>query len=47
MRKSLECIEMGISKVALKVTKTNVNSACVWCIYQPKLPKSAKKLQKV
>lgn len=46
MRK-LECIEMGITKVALKVTKANVNSACVWVMHQSKLPKSAKKLQKV
>ncbi|MBR3770748.1 MAG: cyclic lactone autoinducer peptide [Clostridium sp.] len=47
MRKSIECIETGISKMALQVTKSNVNSACVFFIYQPKLPKAAKKLQKL
>ena len=47
MRKSIECTETGISKMALQVTKSNVNSACVFFIYQPKLPKAAKKLQKL
>lgn len=35
-----------VAKCAFKVTKMNVNSACCFFTYQPKLPQSAKKLRK-
>jgi cyclic lactone autoinducer peptide len=35
-----------IAKIALVVTKANINSTCPYTLYQPKLPKSAKKLRK-
>ena len=35
-----------IAALALRVTKMNVNSACICLIHQPKLPDGAKKLRK-
>lgn len=46
MKNTLKKIEAGFGKAAYEVTKSNVNSACWWCIYQPELPKAAKKLRK-
>ena len=46
MKNSLKRLEAGISKLAYKVTESNVNSACFYIVYQPKLPEMAKKLKK-
>jgi cyclic lactone autoinducer peptide len=35
-----------IAKIALVVTKANINSTCPYTLYQPKLPESAKQLRK-
>lgn len=39
-------ISKTLAEVALHVTKTNVNSACLFWTYQPEIPKMAKKLKK-
>jgi cyclic lactone autoinducer peptide len=39
-------LKKAIAKIALTVTKANVNSTCPYHIYQPKIPESAKKLRK-
>lgn len=36
----------GVAAVAKEVTRSNVNTACSFIIYQPKLPKAAEKLKK-
>lgn len=36
----------AIAAAAKMATTSNVNSACFFVIYQPKLPKDAKKLRK-
>ena len=38
--------EKAVAEFAYKLVKQNVNSACFWCVYQPKLPKAAEKLKK-
>jgi cyclic lactone autoinducer peptide len=38
-------ISKVVAKVAIGLTKTNVNSICIANIYQPKLPKSSDKLR--
>lgn len=35
-----------VAEAAKKVTTANVNSACIYLLHQPKLPKEAKKLRK-
>lgn len=35
-----------LANVARKITESNVNTACPFLTYQPKLPESAKKLRK-
>ncbi len=35
-----------LAKIALTVTKIQVNSACGFVMHQPKLPENAKKLRK-
>jgi cyclic lactone autoinducer peptide len=35
-----------IAKIALTITKANVNSTCPYHVYQPKIPEAAKKLRK-
>jgi cyclic lactone autoinducer peptide len=39
-------INSVIAKIALAVTKANVNTTCPYSLYQPKLPETAKKLRK-
>ena len=39
-------LEKKAAKLALAVTKFNVNSCCAIYMYQPELPASAKKLKK-
>ena len=39
-------IKKAIAAVAKMATAANVNSACMFVAYQPKLPKDAKKLRK-
>lgn len=46
MKNSLKKLEAGIGRAAYKLTESNVNSACYFFIYQPKLPDVAKKLKK-
>lgn len=46
MKKTIENLEVNLSKVAYQITKSNVNSACAWFAYQPKLPKGNEKLRK-
>ena len=46
MKNVLKNLEVCMGKTAYQVTKKNVNSACMWTIYQPKLPETAKKLHK-
>ncbi len=36
----------AIALVSWQVAKRNVNSACMWVLYQGKLPDGAKKLKK-
>lgn len=36
----------ALARTAMFVTKTNVNSACMFISHQPKLPENAKKLRK-
>lgn len=36
----------GVSNLAMKVASENVNTACVWWLYQPEVPEAAKKLRK-
>lgn len=38
-------IKKAIAAVAKMATAANVNSACMFVAYQPKLPKDAKKLR--
>ena len=35
-----------VASTALAITAMNVNSACIFVIHQPKLPKDASKLRK-
>lgn len=35
-----------INTLALMMVMSNINAACNWLIYQPKLPDSAKKFMK-
>jgi cyclic lactone autoinducer peptide len=44
--KKTKLINTLIAKIALVVTKANVNSTCPYNLYQPKLPETAKKLRK-
>jgi cyclic lactone autoinducer peptide len=37
----------ALSTLALLVTTTNVNAACVFNMHQPKLPAGAEKLSKI
>jgi len=46
MKRILSKLEVGIGKTAYQVVKKNVNSTCIYSIYQPKLPKGAEKLRK-
>lgn len=39
-------IEKKVAHLAIRVTKTDVNSTCPMIAYQPKLPESARKLKK-
>lgn len=43
MKKSVNKI---IAKAALAVAKVNANSTCPYTFYQPKIPKTVKKLRK-
>ena len=36
----------SVSNLAVKAASQNVNAACVWWLYQPEVPKTAKKLRK-
>ena len=36
----------NIARMAIKITRTEINSTCVLLAYQPKLPESASKLKK-
>ncbi|MPW26372.1 cyclic lactone autoinducer peptide [Alkalibaculum sp. M08DMB] len=44
-KNSLKCCKV-VADLALKVTTFNVNSACIFIVHQPKLPKGAEKLRK-
>lgn len=46
MKNSIKKMEAYIGKAAYQMTKSNVNSACLMYMYQPKLPEVAKKLKK-
>lgn len=35
-----------VTSMALFVTMTNVNAACMWIVNQPELPETSKKLRK-
>lgn len=39
-------IAVVIAKCAKKVAEANVNSCCMYVMYQPELPKSVKRLKK-
>ena len=39
-------VKRAIAAVAKMATSANVNSACNFVVYQPKLPKGAEKLRK-
>lgn len=38
--------EQAIVSVTEKLVSKNVNSACIWCFYQDKLPEKCKRLKK-
>ncbi|MEL7662264.1 cyclic lactone autoinducer peptide [Acetobacterium wieringae] len=42
---SLRCYRV-IAAMAIMVTTININTACVFFFYQPKLPEGAEKLKK-
>jgi len=46
MKKRFVKVNGLVARVALLVTKANVNSTCPFAFHQPKLPESAKKLRK-
>jgi len=48
MKNSTKANKLGkvMAELALKTTKTNANSTCVFISHQPKLPETAKKLRK-
>lgn len=48
MKKALKDsrLKKAVAVAAKKATSANVNSACLFVIYQPKLPENAKKLRK-
>lgn len=46
MKKANKMADKLLAKVALAVTKANVNSTCPFMLHQPKLPEKAKKLRK-
>ncbi len=46
MIKIMEKQRIKVEDIALKVVKSNVNSACMFVAYQPKLPEGAEKLRK-
>lgn len=43
--KKIDC-EKAVAEFAYKLVKQNVNCACLFWTYQPKLPKAAEKLKK-
>lgn len=47
MRKLMLRFGSMAASLALVVTALNVNSACEFLIYQPKLPKGAEKLSRI
>ena len=46
MKKFMEKHGKIVADIALKVVKSNVNSACMFVAHQPKLPEGAEKLRK-
>lgn len=40
-------ISKRVAKLALGISKTNVNSLCWFGLYQPKLPKGTEKLKSI
>ncbi len=47
MKKFMEKHGKKVAEAALKVTKLNVNSACMFVAHQPQLPEGADKLRKI
>lgn len=46
MKKWIMKVAPALASLALASTTANVNSACTWVCYQPKLPENANKLRK-
>lgn len=46
MNKIAEKCSKAVAGLALAVTKQNVNSTCMFVMYQPELPENAKMLKK-
>ena len=46
MKKVEFLAKKALAKAAKAVVSSNVNSACIFVAYQPKLPKGAEKLRK-
>ncbi|MDR0919795.1 MAG: cyclic lactone autoinducer peptide [Oscillospiraceae bacterium] len=46
MKKTNQKADKLLAKIALAITKVNVNSTCPFMLHQPKLPEKAKKLRK-
>ena len=46
MSNAKKALLKGISKAAKKSSLVSANTACVWWAYQPKMPKSVKKMRK-
>lgn len=46
MLKIQQKVDAVIASLANQMTKSNVNTVCVFHIHQPKLPNGAKKLRK-
>jgi len=46
MKDIAKTISLLVASTALAVTAMNANSACIFMIHQPKLPKDASKLRK-
>ena len=46
MKKMILKLSGVVASLALVITSANVNSACMFLVHQPELPKGAEKLRK-
>ncbi|SFR76604.1 cyclic lactone autoinducer peptide [Anaeromicropila populeti] len=46
MKKGTHVLQKAIGTFSESVVKGNVNSACIWWLHQPKLPRGCEKFKK-